>query len=107
MRLTLFFATILLAGQVGVPTKSFSSSHSGATARSQSRRRVTIPAGTRLLVRTTDDINSEGSPTGSRFTATLETNLELDGVPVAPNTTVKVSVSEPHSWLEERPLSAM
>ena len=64
--------------------KSFSSSHSGVTARSQSQRRVTIPAGTRLLVRTTDDLKSEGSRPGSRFTATLETNLELDDKTVAP-----------------------
>ena len=95
MRLPLFFATILLAGHA-----------SGVIARPQSQGRATIPAGTRLLVRTTDNIDSQGSRPGSRFTATLETSLELDGVPVVPNTTVKVSVSEPHSWLEERPLSA-
>jgi len=81
MRFTLFFATILL---VGVPMKSFSSSHSGVTAQSQSQGRVTIPAGTRLLVRTTDDISSEGSRPGSRFTGTLETNLQLDDKTVAP-----------------------
>jgi hypothetical protein len=84
MRLTLFFATILLAVHAGVPMKSFSSAHSGAIARSESQGRATIPAGTRLLVRTTDGISSEGSRPGSRFTGTLETNLELDGVTVAP-----------------------
>src|SRR5262245_26846810 len=84
MRLTLFFAIVLLAGQAGVPAKSFSSSKSGATTGDQRQRRVTIPAGTRLLVRTTDDISSAGSRPGSRFTATLETNLELDDKTVAP-----------------------
>src|SRR5262245_23110971 len=84
MRFTLFFATILL---VGVPMKSISSSHSGATARSQSQPRVTIPAGTRLLVRTTDEINSDSSRPGSRFTGTLETNLVLDDKTVAPRGT--------------------
>src|SRR5215468_2343937 len=84
MRLTLFFAIVLLAGHAGVPAKSFSSSKSGATTGVQSQRRVTIPAGTRILVRTTDDIDSQGSRPGSRFTAELETNLELDGVTVAP-----------------------
>src|SRR5262245_62192358 len=84
MRPTLFFAIVLLASQAGVPAKSFSSSRSGATSGDQSQRRVTIPAGTRILVRTTDNIDSERSRRGSRFTAELETNLELDGVIVAP-----------------------
>jgi hypothetical protein len=84
MRLTLFFAIVLMAGQAGVPAKSFSSSRSGATSGDQSQRRVTIPAGTRILVRTTDNIDSQGSRPGSRFTAELETNLDLDGVIVAP-----------------------
>jgi hypothetical protein len=73
MRLPLLFATILLAGHV-----------SGVIARSQSRERATIPAGTRILVRTTDNISSEASRPGQRFTGTLETNVELDGVIVAP-----------------------
>src|SRR5215813_5783675 len=84
MRLTLFFAIVLLAGQAGVPVKSFSSSKSGATTGDRSQRRVTIPAGTRILVRTTDNIDSERSRPGSRFSAELETNLELDGLTVAP-----------------------
>jgi hypothetical protein len=84
MRLTLFFAIVLLAGQAGVPAKSFASSKSGANTGAQSQRRVTIPAGTRILVRTTDNIDSQRSRPGSRFTAQLETNLELDGVTVAP-----------------------
>ena len=66
-RLTLFFATVLLAGQVGA----------------QNQQRVTIPAGTRLLVRTTDNIDSRSSRPGSRFTGILETNLQLDDVTVA------------------------
>ena len=70
-RLTLFFATVLLAGPVGA----------------QNQQRVTIPAGTRLLVRTTDNIDSSSSRPGSRFTGTLETNLQLDDVTVAPRGT--------------------
>src|SRR5262245_5255815 len=72
MRSTLFFATVLLAGYAGVTTPV------------QGQRRVTVPAGTRLLVRTTDHIDSRSSRPGSRFTATLETNLQLDDVTVAP-----------------------
>src|SRR5262245_596488 len=70
-RLTLFFAMLLLAGKVG----------------GQNQRRVTIPAGTRLLVRTTNNIDSRSSRPGSRFTGTLETNLQLDNVTVAPRGT--------------------
>ena len=72
MRLTLFFATVLLAGQVGA---------------AQNQQRVSIPAGTRLLVRTTDNIDSRSSRSGSRFTGTLETNLQLDDMTVAPRGT--------------------
>src|SRR5215510_8319853 len=69
-RLTLFLTMVLLAGQVGAQN-----------------RRVTIPAGTRLLVRTTNNIDSRSSRPGSRFTGTLETNLHLDNVTVAPRGT--------------------
>ena len=84
MRLRLFFAIVLLAGYGGIPAKSFSGSKSGATSGDQSQGRVTIPAGTRILVRTTGNIDSQGSRPGSRFTGELETNLELDNVIVAP-----------------------
>ena len=69
--LTLFFAMVLLAGQVGA----------------QNQKRVTIPAGTRLLVRTTDGIDSRNARPGQRFSGTLETNLQLDNVTVAPRGT--------------------
>src|SRR5262245_40295293 len=71
MRLTLFFATVLLAGQVG----------------GQSPQRVTIPAGTRLLIRTSNNIDSRSSRPGSRFTGTLETNRQQDAVTEAPRGT--------------------
>jgi hypothetical protein len=86
MRLTLFFAIVLLAAQVGV------------TAGAQTQQGVTIPAGTRLLVRTTDGIDSETSRPGSRFTGTLETNLELNDSIVAPRgTTVHGRLTEASS----------
>jgi hypothetical protein len=49
-----------------------------------SQNRVTIPAGTRILVRTIDPIDSSTHKTGYRFTASLETNLLMDDVVVAP-----------------------
>jgi hypothetical protein len=50
----------------------------------QSTKKVTIPAGTRILIRTIDPIDSNVQKTGYRFTASLETNLQADDVVVAP-----------------------
>jgi hypothetical protein len=52
----------------------------------QSRqRRIEVPAGTRILVRMTDSVDSAKQQSGFRFTASLETNLEVDNRIVAPN----------------------
>jgi hypothetical protein len=48
------------------------------------QQRITVPAGTRILVRMDDAIDSSKARTGDRFTATLETNLQVDDVTVAP-----------------------
>jgi hypothetical protein len=48
------------------------------------RNKVTVPAGTTLLVRMIDTVDSSKNPVGSRFSASLETNLEVGGVIVAP-----------------------
>ncbi len=53
------------------------------TAAGQSTRRVTVPAGTRILIRTIDSIDSSQQKTGYRFTASLETSLQTDNVVVA------------------------
>jgi hypothetical protein len=45
---------------------------------------VTVPAGTTLLVRMVDSVDSSKNAVGSRFTASLETNLVAAGVIVAP-----------------------
>lgn len=50
----------------------------------QDKRRVSVPAGTRLLIRTIDPIDSAKQKTGYRFTASLETNLQVGGTVVAP-----------------------
>lgn len=49
--------------------------------------KVTVPAGTRLLVRTTNAIDSSKQQVGYRFTANLETNLQVGDVVVAPSGT--------------------
>ncbi|MGC2527288.1 MAG: YMGG-like glycine zipper-containing protein [Candidatus Acidiferrum sp.] len=45
---------------------------------------VTVPAGTSLLIRMVDSVDSSKNAVGSRFSATLETNLQVAGVVVAP-----------------------
>lgn len=48
------------------------------------KKMVTVPAGTQLLVRMVDSVDSSKNAVGSRFTASLETNIEVGGVVVAP-----------------------
>jgi hypothetical protein len=57
--------------------------HPAASA-AQSQKTVTVPAGTRILIRTVDSIDSSKQKAGFRFTATLETNLQAQGMVVAP-----------------------
>lgn len=46
--------------------------------------KVTVPAGTRILIRMVDSVDSSKQQLGHRFTANLETNLQVDEVVVAP-----------------------
>lgn len=50
--------------------------------------RVLVPAGTRLLIRMIDSVDSSKQQVGYRFTANLETNLQVDDVVVAPRGTI-------------------
>jgi hypothetical protein len=50
----------------------------------QGTRQVTVPAGTRILIRMTDSVDSTKQKTGDRFAASLETNLQADNMVVAP-----------------------
>ena len=47
------------------------------------KNKVTVPAGTGILIRTIDPIDTEKQKTGYRFTASLETNLQADDEAVA------------------------
>lgn len=53
----------------------------------QSTKRATVPAGTRILVRMIDSIDSSKQKAGFRFTASLETNLQADDSLIAPRGT--------------------
>jgi hypothetical protein len=53
------------------------------TAITAAAQKVTVPAGTRILVRMADSIDSSKQKAGFRFTGSLETNLQADDVVVA------------------------
>jgi len=96
MRKTFIWAATLLAGMTiahlslggGLWTAALSAHPvtAGAPA-GQNPKKVTVPAGTRILIRTVDSIDSSKQKTGYRFTASLETNLQVEGVVVAPRGT--------------------
>lgn len=54
-----------------------------AASQTQAQNKVIVPAGTRVLVRMVDSIDSKKQQTGYRFTASLETNLQADDQVVA------------------------
>ncbi len=56
-------------------------------AAAQNAKTITVPAGTRILIRTVDSVDSTKQKAGYRFTATLETNLQAVDVVVAPRGT--------------------
>ncbi len=55
----------------------------------ENKQRITVPAGTRILVRTIDALDTTKQKAGFRFSGTLETNLMAEDTVVAPyHTTV-------------------
>jgi hypothetical protein len=58
-----------------------------ATGAPQNVKRITVPAGTRILIRMIDSIDTTKQKAGFRFTASLETNLQAEDVVVAPRGT--------------------
>src|SRR5258707_3567814 len=90
MRKASIWTTTLLVGITIVPGISGGGSRQGfaayaaANAAAQSKKRITVPAGTRILIRMVDSIDSTKQKTGDRFTATLETNLQAEDTVVAP-----------------------
>jgi hypothetical protein len=80
------------------PGQPSAPSSSAASAAAQSKKKVTVPAGTRILIRTIDPIDTTKQKTGYRFTASLEANLQAEDVVVAPRgTTVYGRLAEASS----------
>jgi len=91
MRISFVCGTALLLGLTALHGDLFgrvapiSVNASPATvAAPQRTKSISVPAGTRILIRTIDSIDSTKQQTGSRFTASLETNLQVDNIVVAP-----------------------
>jgi hypothetical protein len=80
---TLLFSVAIIPGIFGEGSRSGFANPTSAKA-AQSKKRITVPAGTRILVRMVDSIDSTKQKTGDRFTATLETNLQAEDMVVAP-----------------------
>jgi len=59
-------------------------SESSAASAARPGSGVTVPAGTSLLVRMVDSVDSDKNHVGDRFRASLEQDLAVDGVVVAP-----------------------
>ena len=91
MRIVIVFVAMVLglaSAQVSFGEGSWSgvttASGNAAFFRAQGGKTITVPAGTRILIRMIDSIDSSKQKAGYRFTASLETNLQVNGVTVAP-----------------------
>jgi hypothetical protein len=77
----------ILSGAVIFFVVVLASNSNSMSAAAQSKKRITVPAGTRILIRTVDAIDSSKQKPGFRFTATLETNLQAENTVIAPRGT--------------------
>jgi YMGG-like Gly-zipper len=68
-------------------TSPTGNSADAASAAAPSQASVRVPAGTRLVVRMIDSVNSKTSQIGDTFSASLEQPLDVDGTIVAPRGT--------------------
>jgi hypothetical protein len=93
MRKAFVWTNVLLLGVAIVPgifgkgSRSAFTNGASANAAAQTKRRITVPAGARILIRMVDSIDTTKQTKGYRFTATLETNLQAEDTVVAPRGT--------------------
>ena len=92
MRNSYIWTAALLAGMTisySGARESFGTEASpiAAVPAAQSNKSVNVPAGTRILIRMIDSIDSSKQKAGYRFTASLETNLQANNIVVAPRGT--------------------
>ncbi|HTQ87173.1 MAG TPA: hypothetical protein VMI93_13240 [Candidatus Solibacter sp.] len=83
MRNSGLLVTALLIGVTAAQAGAPASSPALLAARRPQSSQVTIPAGTRILVRMRDSVDSSKNKTGDRFAGTLETDLVAGNTVVA------------------------
>jgi len=81
---TLLVGVAIIPGVFGEGASPGFANSGSANAAAQTKKRITVPAGTRILIRMVDSIDSTKQKTGDRFTASLETNLQAEDTVVAP-----------------------
>ena len=84
---TSFLLGVAIVPGIGESSRSGHGNQASANAAAQTKKRITVPAGTRLLIRMVDSIDTTKQTKGYRFTATLETNLQAEDTVVAPRGT--------------------
>ena len=95
MRKVIVYAAALVLGLASAQGASFDKASSSAAKiaaaeagsgapAAQGAKTIYVPAGTRILIRMIDSIDSSKQKAGYRFTASLETNLSVNNVLVAP-----------------------
>ena len=96
MRNFIWAATVLAGITLAYPNSGESSwtwaltahpTTAASAAQAPNTQRITVPAGTRVLIRTIDPVDSSKQKSGYRFTASLETNLQAEDMVVAPRGT--------------------
>jgi len=80
---TLLVGVAIIPGVFGEGAGPGFANSGSANAAAQTKKRITVPAGTRILIRMVDSIDSTKQKTGDRFTASLETNLQAEDTVVA------------------------
>jgi hypothetical protein len=88
MKQSIVLAIALVTGITAVPVDSFTESSMGRQVTAQGGKKVTVPVGTRILIRTIDPLDPSKQGAGQLFGGILETNILVDDVIVATRETI-------------------
>jgi len=83
--LTCLVVSVLTFGVLLSWVGDVSTAHAGAPPQANW---ISVPAGTRVLIRLSETLSSTNQRAGARFTGQLETNLLAEGIVVAPRGTI-------------------
>jgi hypothetical protein len=88
MKQRIVLAIALMTGITAVPVDSLTESSMGRQVTVQRVRKVTVPEGTRIPIRTIDPLDPSKQRAGQLFGGILETNILVDDVIVATRETI-------------------